>query len=167
MKKENYPLLIIDSSRKHLRGVETDYLVCTSSVSGFIAHTELYNKSEFVKIFELLKNNRLCAFVQPNANGVGMVLRIDKLFNEKISDGDLRRIKARAIKEYIARTQREIDYTEPTDEQILNYLETMVKTGEDYLLNPSKTEVEPALLLLQINICKSLYFRILNKQLNK
>ena len=49
--KRKYPLFIIDSSRSHGRGAETDYISCTSNELPFVAAVTLHEKKEYAELY--------------------------------------------------------------------------------------------------------------------
>lgn len=98
--KRKYPLFIIDSSRSHGRGSETDYISCTSNELPFVAAVTLHKKEEYA---ELYNPADVTAIWSDERNGIRMRIKVVSELPVGYDKSLLGGLLRRAIKEMLIR----------------------------------------------------------------
>ena len=142
MKKRRFPLFIIDSSRSHGRGRETDYISCTSAECPFIAEATLLNPAELEIDADWLTKNELAVFSGPRGQNIRVKIRVVE-YDPSRSVGIHSLIK-RAMKEYLVRMETvEVDPSDIKDEDVVWFCETLLgQTYESLRENPSDRQAQ-------------------------
>lgn len=115
--KRKYPLFIIDTSRSHGRGSETDYISCTSNGLPFVAAVTLHERNEYAEL-----HNSADATVVWSDERNGIRIRI-KVASDLPADYDkavLMSLLRRALKEVLIRkTTQTVNIDNVTNENVI------------------------------------------------
>ena len=98
--KRNYPLFVIDSSRSHGRGTETDYISCTGHECPFVAKVTLHEENEYRELYE--PNDYRTIWADPQ-NGIRMRIQIVSELQPGADPSLVRSLLRRAQKEMLIR----------------------------------------------------------------
>ena len=142
MKRRRYPLFIIDSSRTHGRGRETDYISCTSAECPFVAEATLLNPQELEIDADWLTKNDLAVFSGPRGMGIRAKIRIVD-YDPNRSSG-IHSLLKRAMKEYLVRMETvEVDPSDIKSEDVVWFCDTLLQqTYENLRENPSDKQAQ-------------------------
>ena len=137
MRKRRFPLFIIDSSRSHGRGRETDYISCTSAECPFIAEATLLNHQELEIDADWLTRNDLAVFSDPRGQGIRAKIRVVE-YDPSRSVG-IHSLLRRAMKEYLVRMETvSVDPSDIKAEDVVWFCDTLLQqTYENLRENPS------------------------------
>lgn len=128
MKKPNKPLFIIDSSRSHGRGRETEWISCTSSKTPFVAMATIIDEEEYRSYYN--PNDNLTAYSDSH-NGYRIKVEVTN-----IADGydvtELRTLLRKALKEINLRHPHVIAGN-ATNEECLYLIDEMLKQNTENL----------------------------------
>ncbi|MGM9687022.1 MAG: hypothetical protein ACI3YI_12505 [Bacteroidaceae bacterium] len=142
MKKRRYPLFIIDSSRSHGRGRETDYISCTSAECPFIAEATLLNPQELEIDADWLTKNGLAVFSDPR--GMGIMAKIRVVDYDPSRSSGIHSLLRRAMKEYLVRMETvSVDPSDIKSEDVVWFCDTLLgKTYENLREDPSDKQAQ-------------------------
>jgi hypothetical protein len=137
MKKRRFPLFIIDSSRSHGRGRETDYISCASAECPFIAEATLLNPQELEIDADWLTRNDLAVFSDPRGQNIRAKIRVVD-YDPSRSSG-IHSLLKRAMKEYLVRMETvSVDPSDIRKEDVVWFCTTLLQqTYENIRENPS------------------------------
>ena len=137
MKKRRFPLFIIDSSRSHGMGRETDYISCTSAECPFIAEATLLNSQELEIDADWLTKNDLSVFSDPRGQNIRAKIRVVD-YDPSRSSG-IHSLLKRAMKEYLVRMETvSVDPSDIKEEDVVWFCDTLLQqTYENLRENPS------------------------------
>lgn len=137
MRKRRFPLFIIDSSRSHGRGRETDYISCTSAECPFIAEATLLNPQELEIDADWLTRNDLAVFSDPRGQNIRAKIRVVE-YDPSRSVG-IHSLLRRAMKEYLVRMETvSVDPSDIKAEDVVWFCDTLLQqTYENLRENPS------------------------------
>ncbi len=122
--KRNYPLFIIDNSRSHGRGVETDYISCTSNDLPFIAQVTLHNEKEYAELYDA---EDICAMWSDPRQGIRMRIQVVSVLHNDYDKTQLRSLLRRALKEMLLRRQsHSISVKNVKDEDVVAWADTFL-----------------------------------------
>lgn len=128
MKRPNKPLFIIDSSRSHGRGRETEWISCTSSATPFVAMATIIGEAEYRRYYD--PNDNLTVY-SDNHNGYRIKVEVTN-----IADGydvtELRTLLRKALKEINLRHSYAI-VGNATNEECLYLIDEMLKQNTENL----------------------------------
>lgn len=117
--KRKYPLFVIDSSRSHGRGSETDYISCTSSELPFVAAVTLHKKEEYA---ELYNPADVIAIWSDERNGIRMRIKVISELSVNYDKSVLCGLLRRALKEMLIRRQTQYaDVDNITDDNVIKW----------------------------------------------
>lgn len=105
--KRKYPLFIIDTSRSHGRGVETDYISCTSNELPFVAAVTLHNQKEYAELYS--PSDVTAIWSEPHGH-IRMRIKVVSDLPAGYSASTLASLLRRALKEMLIR--RSTQYVE-------------------------------------------------------
>ena len=142
MKKRRYPLFIIDSSRSHGRGRETDYISCTSAECPFVAEATLLNPQELEIDADWLTRNDLAVFSDPRGQNIRAKIRVVD-YDQSRSSG-IHSLLKRAMKEYLVRMETvSVDPSDIKEEDVVWFCTTLLQqTYENLRENPSDKQAQ-------------------------
>lgn len=142
MKKRKFPLFIIDSSRSHGRGRETDYISCTSAECPFIAEATLLNPQELEIDADWITRNDLAVFSDPRGQGIRAKIRVVD-YDQSRSVG-IHSLLKRAMKEYLVRMETvEVDPSDIKSEDVVWFCDALLQqTYENLRENPSDKQAQ-------------------------
>ena len=142
MKKRRYPLFIIDSSRSHGRGRETDYISCTSAECPFVAEATLLNPQELEIDADWLTRNDLAVFSDPRGQNIRAKIRVVD-YDQSRSSG-IHSLLKRAMKEYLVRMETvSVDPSDIKSEDVVWFCTTLLQqTYENLRENPSDKQAQ-------------------------
>lgn len=117
--KRKYPLFIIDTSRSHGRGSETDYISCTSNELPFVAAVTLHKKEEYA---ELYNPADVTAIWSDERNGIRMRIKVISELSVNYDKSVLCGLLRRALKEMLIRRQTQYaDVDNITDDNVIKW----------------------------------------------
>lgn len=142
MKKRKFPLFIIDSSRSHGRGRETDYISCTAAECPFIAEATLLNPQELEIDADWITKNNLAVFSDPRGQNIRAKIRVVE-YDPSRSVG-IHSLLRRAMKEYLVRMETvSVDPSDIKDEDVVWFCDTLLQqTYENLSENPSDRQAQ-------------------------
>lgn len=121
--KRKYPLFIIDTSRSHGRGSETDYISCTSNELPFVAAVTLHNHKEYA---ELYNPTDTAAIWSEERNGIRMRIKVVSDLLAGYSSPTLASLLRRALKEMLIRRQTQYaDVDNITDDNVIKWCSSL------------------------------------------
>lgn len=117
--KRNYPLFIIDSSREHGRGKESDYISCTSNELPFVAAVTLHNRNDYAELYD--KNDAMAVWSEEH-NGIRMRVKVISVLPNGYDKFTLSNLLRRALKEMlIRRSTREAYINNISDADVIKW----------------------------------------------
>lgn len=146
--KRKYPLFIIDDSRSHGRGRETDFISCTSAEYPFVASVTYITDGEH-KIDRDNTRDSLAVY-SDSRQGIRVKIKI-----EQIEPGyklpDVRNLLKRALKEYLIRHQPvEVDLSDVSDEAVIKFCDMLLQqTYENLREKPGDTQAKTVKAILE------------------
>lgn len=138
--KRKYPLFIIDTSRSHGRGSETDYISCTSNELPFVAAVTLHKREEYA---ELYNPADATAIWSDERNGIRIRIKVTSELPVNYDKTALTSLLRRAMKEVLVRkTTQTVKLDNVTNENVIAWCnaflqqitENLRKTPEDKML---------------------------------
>jgi len=146
--KRKYPLFIIDDSRSHGRGRETDFISCTSAEYPFVASATYVTDAEMAIDRDNTKDS--LAIYSDSRRGVRMKIKIEQI-EPGYKPADVRNLLKRAMKEYLMRRQTvEVDLSDVSDEAIVKFCELMLQqTYENLREKPDDTQAKAVKAILE------------------
>lgn len=145
--KRRYPLFIIDSSRSHGRGSETDYISCTSNELTFVAAVTLHQESEYS---ELYNPSDVTAVWSENRNGIRMRIKVVSELPDGYDKGTLCGLLRRALKEMLIRRGTQYaDIDNITDDNVIKWCTVLRQQVTEHLReNPEDNQQKMNLAIL-------------------
>lgn len=133
--KRNYPLFVIDNSRTHGRGVETDYISCTSNELPFVAAVTMHWVKEYN---ELYAPNDATAVWGDERNGIRLRIKVVSDLPVNYDKSTLRALLRRALKEVLIRkSTHTIDIDNVKNGDVVKWCDTYkLMLHEDLRSNP-------------------------------
>jgi len=117
--KRKYPLFVIDTSRNHGRGQETDYISCTSNELPFIAAATLHNPKEYAELYN--PEDHTAVWSKPHGD-IRMRVKVVSGLPAGYSASTLANLLRRALKEMaIRRSTQYVDVDNVTDEDVIRW----------------------------------------------
>lgn len=117
--KRRYPLFIIDSSRSHGRGSETDYISCTSNELTFVAAVTLHKEKEYA---ELYIPDDVATMWSEERNGIRMRIKVVSELPDGYDKGTLCGLLRRALKEMLIRRGTQyVNIDNITDDNVIKW----------------------------------------------
>ena len=131
--KRTYPLFIVDASRQHRRGSETDYVSCTSAELPFIAEASYIKES----VYQLQYDETDATTIYTDSQrGLRIRLRIISQLPEKYDRSQLRSLLKRALAELVKRRiSTSVDVDNGTDENVVSVVGTLISQVDESLAN--------------------------------
>lgn len=138
--KRNYPLFVIDSSRSHGRGVETDYISCTSNEFPFVAQVTLHVDKEYHELYN--PDDYRTVWSDPR-QGIRMRIQIVSDFTtvpDSAAVGKIKSLLRRALKEVsIRNASHAIHVDDVQDADVVAWADTFLKqVNENLRENPNE-----------------------------
>lgn len=129
--KRKYPLFIIDTSRSHGRGAETDYISCTSNELPFVATATLHKREEYA---ELYNPADVTAIWSEERNGLRMRLKVASALPDGYDKSVLCSLLRRALKEILIRRGTQYaDIDNITDENVVKWCSVLRQQVTEHL----------------------------------
>lgn len=123
MEKRKYPLFIIDNSRSHGRGRETDYVSCTSNELPFVAEITLHKEAEYSEQYN--PQDYKCIWSE-SRNGIRLRIRIITEVSEDNATLS-RNLLRRCLKEVLLRHEtRKVKIDEISNEQLVQWAQIFI-----------------------------------------
>lgn len=117
--KRKYPLFIIDTSRSHGRGAETDYISCTSNELPFVAAVTLHEGKEYA---ELYNPADATAIWSEERNSIRMRIKVVSALPDGFDKSILGGLLRRALKEVLIRRGTQYaDIENITDDNVIKW----------------------------------------------
>lgn len=122
--KRNYPLFIIDSSRSHGRGSETDYISCTSNECPFVGKITLHEDNEYRELYN--PDDYRTIWSDPQ-HGIRLRIQVVSQLPHGTEPSLVRSLLRRALKEVLLRHHsKTINLQDVTDEDIVAWADTFL-----------------------------------------
>ena len=129
--KRKIPLFIIDDSRAHGRGEETDFVACTSNECPMVIEVTYHSEAE--RQTDRDKDNPL-ALWEPNHNQSYWRKYLPVQHPKEAKAGDIRSLLKRAAKEFAIRNPaNQVDILDITTDNIRWWLDTLEKQAVEGL----------------------------------
>lgn len=129
--KRNYPLFIIDDSRSHGRGTETDYISCTSKELPFVAQVTLHDASGYAELYSAEDYRTLWS--DPR-HGIRMRIQIISQLPSSADTSQVRSLLRRAMKEMQLRRQTQtVDVNDIKDVDVYRWASLFSDQVSEYL----------------------------------
>lgn len=117
--KRKYPLFIIDTSRSHGRGSETDYISCTSNELPFVAAVTLHEEKEYAELYA--PTDTTAIWSEPHGDirmRIKVISELPSGYDKSVLSGLLRR----ALKEMLIRRGTQYaDIDNITDDNVVKW----------------------------------------------
>lgn len=137
--KRKYPLFIIDTSRSHGRGAETDYISCTSNELPFVAAVTLHEKKEYA---ELYNPADVTAVWSDERNGIRVRIKVTSELPANYDKTVLMSLLRRAMKEMLTRRNTQYaDIDNITDDNVIQWC-TILRQQVTENLRKSPTDAQ-------------------------
>lgn len=138
----NFPLFIIDNSRSHGRGRETDYISCTSKEIPFVAEITLLGSADLAIDQDWSDKNPLCLYSDERF-GIRAKLKV-LYFAQDAKLSDLRTLMRRALKEWLRRKETTlVDTSDVSNEAVVTFCKTLLQqTYEELRENPNDKQAK-------------------------
>ena len=135
--KRTYPLFIIDSSRSHGRGSETDYISCTSNECPFVGKITLHEDNEYREIYNLDDYRTIWSNPQ---HGIRLRIQVVSKLPQGTEPSLVRSLLRRALKEVLLRHHsKTINLQDVTDEDIVAWADTfLLQVNENLREDPNE-----------------------------
>lgn len=115
--KRKFLLFVVDTSRSHGRGAETDYISCTSRELPFVASATLHSKSEYAEMYDPSDDT---AIWSEERNGIRMRIRVVSDLPRDYDKQELCSLLRRALKEMLIRRKTQLaDLSNITDGNVI------------------------------------------------
>lgn len=115
--KRKYPLFIIDTSRSHGRGSETDYISCTSNELPFVAAVTLHDQKEYAELYN--PSDVTAIWSEPHGD-IRMRIKVVSELPASYSTSTLASLLRRALKEMLIRRNTQyVDIDNITDKDVI------------------------------------------------
>ena len=122
--KRTYPLFIIDDSRSHGRGSETDYISCTSNECPFVGKITLHEDNEYREIYN--PDDYRTIWSNPQ-HGIRLRIQVVSQLLQGTEPSLVRSLLRRALKEVMLRNHsHRININDVTDEDIVAWADTFL-----------------------------------------
>ncbi len=150
--KRKYPLFIIDTSRSHGRGSETDYISCTSNELPFVAAVTMHERKEYAELYAPADST---AIWSDERNGIRIRIKVSSELPADYDKAALMSLLRRALKEVLVRkTTQTVNINNVTNENVIAWCNAFHKQiTEDLRKDPS-------------NKMQKMHLSILNKIIN-
>lgn len=145
--KRRYPLFIIDSSRSHGRGSETDYISCTSNELPFVAAVTLHKEAEYT---ELYNPSDTTAVWSENRNGIRMRIKVVSDLPDNYDKSTLVSLLRRVLKEMLIRRETQyVGIDNITDDNVIKWCTVLRQQVTEHLRgNPEDNQQKMNLAIL-------------------
>lgn len=145
--KRRYPLFIIDSSRSHGRGSETDYISCTSNELPFVAAVTLHKESEYAELYN--PSNVTDVWSEPHG-GIRMRIKVVSELPDGYDKGTLCGLLRRALKEMlIRRVTQYVNINNITDDNVIKWCTVLRQQVTEHLReNPEDNQQKMNLAII-------------------
>lgn len=138
--KRKYPLFIIDTSRSHGRGSETDYISCTSNELPFVAAVTLHGRKEYA---ELYTPADATAIWSDERNGIRIRIKISSELPANYDKAALMSLLRRALKEVLIRkTTQTVNIDNVTNENVIAWCNAFRQQITENLRNTSEDKMQ-------------------------
>lgn len=118
-KVRKYPLFIIDSSRSHGRGSETDYISCTSNELPFVAAVTLHKREEYTELYD--GADVTAVWSEPHGD-IRMRIKVVSTLPADYDKTTLSALLRRALKEMLIRRNTQYaDIDNITDSNVIQF----------------------------------------------
>lgn len=123
--KRKYPLFVIDYSRSHGRGGETDYICCTGKEMPFVASATLHQDKEYAELYD---PNEITEVWSEPRQGIRMRIKVISELPNEYKDSDLTSLLRRALKEVMKRYEiHRVNLENVTDKDVVEWCEVLIK----------------------------------------
>ena len=152
MEKRNYPLFIIDTSRAHGRGRETDYICCTDNECGFTASIELVRESEYAKEYD--KNDYTTIWSDRHTHN-NIRVKISIVSPPPDNKERTKSLLRRALKEFqIRKHPLSVDTDNISKDAVVRYAEIMSSKCMEDIRIEGETELNKMIMSILLKIKK-------------
>lgn len=129
--KRKYPLFIIDTSRSHGRGSETDYISCTSNDLPFVAAVTLHEEKEYAELYDATD---VTAIWSEERRGIRMRIKVVSEMPAGYSASMLSNLLRRAMKEMLIRKKTQYaDISNITDDNVIKWCTVLRQQVTEHL----------------------------------
>lgn len=138
--KRKYPLFIIDTSRSHGRGSETDYISCTSNELPFVAAVTLHEEKEY---YELYNPSDITVIWSEERNGIRIRIKVVGGLPDIYDKPVLAALLRRAMKEVlIRRTTQSVNLDNVTNENVIAWCNAFLQQVTENLRNTPEDKMQ-------------------------
>ena len=153
--KRTYPLFIIDSSRAHGRGSETDYISCTSNEMPFVAAVTLHKEHEYA---ELYNPDDDTAIWSESRSDIRMRIKVISELPSGYDKANLRALLRRALKEMqLRRPTQYADLSDITDSNVINWCTVLRQQVTEHLRERPNDKIQQMSLAIITKILNDYY----------
>lgn len=129
--KRKYPLFIIDTSRSHGRGAETDYISCTSNELPFVAAVTLHEEKEYIELYNPADVTAIWS--EPHGD-IRMRIKVVSDLPAGYSASTLSSLLRRALKEMLIRRNTQyVDIDNITDRDVIAFCSALRQQATENL----------------------------------
>ena len=138
--KRKYPLFIIDTSRSHGRGAETDYISCTSNELPFVAAVTLHEKKEYA---ELYNPSDITAIWSDERNSIRVRIKVTSELPANYDKTVLMSLLRRAMKEVLMRKATQtVNIDSVTNENVIAWCNAFLQQITENLRNTPEDKMQ-------------------------
>lgn len=144
----NFPLFIIDDSRSHGRGRETDFVSCTSKEFPWIGEITLLNEQELAIDQDWSSKSTMCLYSEPRGVGIRTKLKVVStpvVVCDK-NRAELQSLMRRCMKEYLLRhSVVDVSTDDVSDEAVVKLADVLLRQAyENLRTNPDDRQTRLA-----------------------
>ena len=140
--KRKFPLFIIDNSRSHGKGRETDYISCTSTECPFVAEVVFVDKSELQLDADWLNKNDFSIYSE-EINEIRIKIKV-VYYDQDSKVGQIRSLLKNALKEYLKRQRSvEVNPDNIQNKDVIQFCDVLLgQTYENIRENPDDRQAK-------------------------
>lgn len=142
MKKRDYPLFVVDTSRAHGRGKEMDYICCTDKECFFVASVEMMIDDEYKRLYD--KTDYTSVWSDQH-NGIRMYISI--VSEPPLNVERTKSLLRRALKEMLLRrVPVKVDLSDVSDKAVENFAELLIQQTVQRIRTDGETKTDKAVM---------------------
>lgn len=137
MAKREIPLFVIDTTRSHKLG-ECDFIVCTDMDNGFVASID-YIPGQKEEVTDTVR-------ISPANNHVSAKMEIKRFTGQNPNPSQIRTLMKKGMEKYVSENQRVINVENPSVEDMVSFLDTLIK-GNKHQINECSLKERDVVLM--------------------
>ena len=157
MAKREIPLFIIDTNRCHSIG-EADFMVCTDRENGFIAKLEYVTGGDDV-VTDTIR-------IGGENGGIKLKMEVKRVIGTNPSANAIRTLMKKGFEFFTESVQLKVDIEEPTTEQCIGFLDTMIRSNRHYIEQAGSDYEERRTIMTSLQMLQSIRNKLKDEQVS-